>query len=494
MPTGTLTVTTNGTYTISSYASIYVNVPTSTGPGVGGMISHEEQDPAGGTVMIIDAVDLSLDTVDPAHLVSGYTAHDSTGAAIVGTFSGQIINNQNKTVTSSTVTQVLSAGSGYTGLGTVTINAIATAAQASPAITINSSGLISATATQAAGYVTAGTITTTSQLSTKSGTTITPSTATQTAIAANTYATGAITVAPIPSNYYTIADATATASQILKDKTAYTSTGKTTGTMTNNGATGGTIATQGGTYTIPAGYTSGGTVTASLPVSTITSGALNVATVTEATNDYGVEAKITIPTGYYNTTTLTVTLSNVLPAPATAAVVSQILAGYEAYNYQGQLLAGTMTNRGAVNVTLDDTLTSTTIAAGYHNGSGTVSHTTVNIPDPTITLSQTTGIITASGSWTKGFTTDNSYSTTLSLTTKGAQTYTPGTATQTISSGRYLTGNQTIAGDANLIGENIISTASIFGVQGTLVVNDYYTGTTAPASSLGNNGDIYLQT
>jgi len=30
-------------------------------------------------------------------------------------------------------------------------------------------------------------------------------------------------------------------------------------------------------------------------------------------------------------------------------------------------------------------------------------------------------------------------------------------------------------------------------VLGTLVVNHYYTGTTAPASSLGINGDIYLQ-
>lgn len=78
--------------------------------------------------------------------------------------------------------------------------------------------------------------------------------------------------------------------------------------------------------------------------------------------------------------------------------------------------------------------------------------------------------------------------------TKGATTYTPGTSNQTITSGTYLTGTQTIAGDANLIGSNIISTASIFGVQGTVVLQNCYTGSTTPSSSLGNNGDIYLQT
>lgn len=30
-------------------------------------------------------------------------------------------------------------------------------------------------------------------------------------------------------------------------------------------------------------------------------------------------------------------------------------------------------------------------------------------------------------------------------------------------------------------------------VTGTLVINKYYTGSSAPAASLGSNGDIYLQ-
>ena len=53
------------------------------------------------------------------------------------------------------------------------------------------------------------------------------------------------------------------------------------------------------------------------------------------------------------------------------------------------------------------------------------------------------------------------------MPSKGAQTYTPGTEDQTISSGRYLSGAQTIKGDANLLPENIVSGKSIFGVEGS---------------------------
>lgn len=52
--------------------------------------------------------------------------------------------------------------------------------------------------------------------------------------------------------------------------------------------------------------------------------------------------------------------------------------------------------------------------------------------------------------------------------TKAAQTYTPGTSDQTISSGRWLTGKQTIKGDADLVAGNIKKGVNIFGVTGTL--------------------------
>lgn len=51
--------------------------------------------------------------------------------------------------------------------------------------------------------------------------------------------------------------------------------------------------------------------------------------------------------------------------------------------------------------------------------------------------------------------------------TKGATTYTPTTIDQTIASGTYLSGTQTIKGDTNLVADNIKSGVSIFGVNGT---------------------------
>lgn len=54
-----------------------------------------------------------------------------------------------------------------------------------------------------------------------------------------------------------------------------------------------------------------------------------------------------------------------------------------------------------------------------------------------------------------------------SISSKSAQTYTPTTSNQTISAGQYLSGAQTIAGDANLIASNIKSGVTIFGVTGT---------------------------
>lgn len=55
-----------------------------------------------------------------------------------------------------------------------------------------------------------------------------------------------------------------------------------------------------------------------------------------------------------------------------------------------------------------------------------------------------------------------------SISSKSAQTYTPTTSDQTINAGQYLSGAQTIKGDANLSPSNIASGVSIFGVIGSL--------------------------
>ena len=55
-----------------------------------------------------------------------------------------------------------------------------------------------------------------------------------------------------------------------------------------------------------------------------------------------------------------------------------------------------------------------------------------------------------------------------SISSKSAQTYTPTTSDQTINAGQYLSGAQTIKGDANLQSQYIASGVSIFGVSGSL--------------------------
>lgn len=55
-----------------------------------------------------------------------------------------------------------------------------------------------------------------------------------------------------------------------------------------------------------------------------------------------------------------------------------------------------------------------------------------------------------------------------SIQSKAAATYTPTTSDQTIAAGQYLSGAQTVKGDANLTPSNIASGVTIFGVEGSL--------------------------
>lgn len=91
---------------------------------------------------------------------------------------------------------------------------------------------------------------------------------------------------------------------------------------------------------------------------------------------------------------------------------------------------------------------------------------TVAQATPVITVSAA-GLITASATQEEGYVAYGTKAKTKQLTTQGAQTITPGTSNQTIGSGRYLTGTQTIKGDSNLVAGNIKKGVSIFGVTGT---------------------------
>lgn len=112
---------------------------------------------------------------------------------------------------------------------------------------------------------------------------------------------------------------------------------------------------------------------------------------------------------------------------------------------------------------------------------------TINI-SPSISINNSTGVVTASGSGSgaaklsKGFCKGLSATATVNvsgskgLTTQGAQTITPKTYNQTIAANRWLTGAQTIKGDTNLIASNIRAGANIFNVAGSLQSSAMWSG------------------
>ena len=94
-------------------------------------------------------------------------------------------------------------------------------------------------------------------------------------------------------------------------------------------------------------------------------------------------------------------------------------------------------------------------------GSGTASF--YDVSDATLDNSNKmlSGVTAYGGSGTKY---------TGNITSKSEATYTPTTSDQTIAAGQYLSGAQTVKGDANLVAGNIMSGVTIFGVQGALAV------------------------
>ena len=91
----------------------------------------------------------------------------------------------------------------------------------------------------------------------------------------------------------------------------------------------------------------------------------------------------------------------------------------------------------------------------------------VEVATPMIDVSAG-GLITAKTEQEKGYVPGGTKSATQQLTTQGAKTVTPGTSEQVaVASGTYTTGDVVVAGDANLVPENIAEGVSIFGVQGT---------------------------
>ena len=112
-----------------------------------------------------------------------------------------------------------------------------------------------------------------------------------------------------------------------------------------------------------------------------------------------------------------------------------------------------------------------TVASGSATPAATISATGASLSTGTNTLTLSKSVsntpTVSAGYVSSGTAGNSSVSLTASVTTKGAATITPGTSNQTIASGTYLTGTQTIQGDADLVAGNIVAGKNIFGVAGS---------------------------
>lgn len=142
------------------------------------------------------------------------------------------------------------------------------------------------------------------------------------------------------------------------------------------------------------------------------------------------------------------------------AVAGDILSGKTAYA-SGAKLTGTIETKTSSDV--GESGRNINIPQGYFSQATTYQISTSPMPDPSISVNYSTGLITATVSVdedTEGY---HEYPAsgqdTLQLLTKSATTYNTSTANQTIGSGQYLTGNQTILGvtTSNLSAQNIVA-------------------------------------
>lgn len=439
---------------------------------------------------------------------------------------GSSVSLQTKTVTPNTATQTVTADSGYNGLSKVVVNPIPnTYTIPAGTITITANGITNV-ANYAYANVNINSAIVTPVFQSK---TVTPSTDTQTINADNDYdGLQTVTVLPIPSNYIIPAGTITITTNGTSDIKNYASVNVQVSPSLQSKIVTPTTVTQ--TITADANYYGLKTVTVNpMPAGTLAAPTITVntdgkigalATVStegfissssyvigeyqlptvagttftpnNATQTYGgpglfmldtvtikpIPSNYTVPSGTINITTNNTTINVANYASASIAIPGPTLQ--------------------TITVTPSTTAQTITPSSGY-DGIGTVKVNAVPRGQLTATISidNSTGEIGAIGAVsTEGYVIngDDYAETSYQLPTISATIIVPGTTSKTYgAAGNYMLGTVTIQGDANLVGGNIKSGVSIFGVTGTLSFINYYSGTVPPSSALGSNGDLYFQ-
>ena len=403
-----------------------------------------------------------------ADVAQGKTFTSSSGLKVTGTAKASAPTLQSKTATPSTSQQIITPDSGYDGLSQITVEAIPSGSLSTP--TISSSGLITAQV-GTSGYLASGTKVT-KQLTTQAAKTVTPTASEQTVVNSAVYTTGAVKVAAVPTETKTItangtytpssgkyltqvtvnvpasgidtSDATATANDIAEGVTAYVNGEKITGTIQKAS----TVYNLG----LPEVQAEKVNDTRIRLGMTTLSGPIIVGR--------GVTVQVGIDSDK---------ISNVLgdATPEDVASGKTFSAG-GGFTMVGTATASTPSLQEK-SVTPSATEQTVTPDSGYDGLSRVTVEAmpTAALSTPTISVDSAGKITATVQQASAGYVEAGSKSATKQLTTKGAATITPGTSDQTIASGTYLTGAQTIKGDANLVAGNIKSGVSIFGVAGS---------------------------
>lgn len=357
-------------------------------------------------------------------------------------------------------------------------------------ITATVNGSQSVTPNVVEGYVdrgTAGTVSVYSlkkvQLPTQEAKTVTPTETEQTAVAAQKYTTGEVKVAAIPSDYI--------GSDVPQ---------KSSSDLTASGAT---VTAPAGYYstdaqkTIPdATYSNNITIGIEPYINVTTNGLIGVSkdevsalhpvtsggyAATTDTLPVGVWAHNSLQLDTQAGTTITPTEQEQTAVAAQKYTTGEVKVGAISSSYVGSGVAR--------NDSTDLSVSGATVTApaGYYENAASASvpnatwksaSTVGVVPDISVDSS---GLITANcAGWTSihpltasGYADSDTAANiqlsgvkTSQLSTQAAQTITPTTTNQTIASGKYLTGAQTILGDANLVPESIVENITIFGVTG----------------------------